>query len=79
MCTISVELPSHLLEFVERKVAEGQFECASEYLVALVRAACENRASIEATLMEGINSGPTEEWKSQEWQAIRDRVRDRHK
>lgn len=78
MSTIPVELPSDLLNFVNTKVGEGQFGSASAYLVALVDAARKNRSAIETALIEGIESGPAEEWTSEEWQAIRDRVAQRH-
>ncbi len=79
MSTIPVELPSDLLDFVETRVGEGRFGSASAYLVALVDAARKNRSAIETALIEGIESGPAKEWTSEEWQAIRDRVTQRHK
>ncbi len=79
MSTIPVELPPDLLNFVETKVGEGQFGSAGAYLVALVDAARKNCSTIEAALIEGLDSGPAEEWTSQEWLAIRDRVALRHK
>ncbi|NOY30545.1 MAG: hypothetical protein GXP28_10335 [Planctomycetes bacterium] len=78
MSTIPIELPSDLLDFVEAKVGDGRFASASAYLVALVDAAQKNRSAIETALIEGIESGPAEEWTSQEWQAIRNRVARRH-
>ena len=74
MSTIPVELPDELQQFVESKVRRGQFASVNEYIVALVDAARSKRSDIEAALIEGLQSGPAEEWTSQEWADIKQRV-----
>jgi antitoxin ParD1/3/4 len=74
MSTIPLELPEDLRRFVEAKVQRGQFASANEYIVALVDAARSKRSEIEAALLEGLRSGPAEEWTSQEWAEIKQRV-----
>jgi len=78
MSTIPVELPQDLQQFVESKVNQGPFSNASEYIVALVNSAKTGRSEIEAALIEGLESGPAEEWTGQEWDDIRQRVIQRH-
>jgi putative addiction module CopG family antidote len=78
MATIPLELPVDLQDFVDSKIQSGQFGSANEYIVALVGAARRGRSSIEAALVEGLESGPAEEWTSQEWVEIRQRVIQRH-
>ena len=78
MSTISVELPDELQQFVEAKVERGQFESANAFIVALVDAARSKRSDIEAALIEGLKSGPAEEWKSQDWSEMKQRVTQRH-
>ena len=78
MTTIPVELPEDLQEFVEATVQRGQFASANEYIVALVDAARKKRTDIEAALLEGLQSGPAEEWTSQEWADIKQSVIERH-
>lgn len=78
MSTIPVELPDELHEFVDLRVRWGQFSSANDYIVALIDAARSKRSEIEAALIEGLDSGPAEEWTSQEWADIRQRVIDRH-
>ncbi len=78
MTAIPVELPEDLQEFVEATVQRGQFANANEYIVALVAAARSQRSEIEAALVEGLRSGPAEEWTSQEWADIKQRVIERH-
>ena len=78
MSTIPLELPDDLRQFVEAKVQGGQFGSANEYIVALVDAARSKRSEIEAALLEGLQSGPAEEWTSQEWADIKQRVIQRH-
>ncbi len=78
MMTIPLELPNDLHDFINAKIQTGQFASASDYIVALVGAARQSRTSIEAALVEGLESGPAEEWTSREWQEIRQRVIQRH-
>jgi putative addiction module CopG family antidote len=78
MSTIPIQLPAELQRFVETRVTQGQFATANEYIVALVDAAKKRRTDIEAALIEGLESGPAEEWASQEWQDIKKRVIKRH-
>ena len=78
MPAISVELPDDLQQFVEAKVERGQFADASQYIAALVDVARSKRADIEAALIEGLQSGPSEEWTSEDWAAMKQRVTERH-
>lgn len=78
MTTIPVELPEDLSEFVDTTVQRGHFATANEYIVALINAARNKRTEIEAALIEGLESGPAEEWTSQEWAEIKQRVIERH-
>ena len=77
MSTIPIQLPDELRQFVEARVKQGQFTTASDYIVALVDAAKKGRTDLEAALIEGLESGPAEEWDSQEWQEIKQRVIER--
>lgn len=78
MSTIPLELPDDLHRFVELKVQRGQFASANEYIVALVDAARRKRSEVEAALIDGLQSGPAEEWTSQEWADMKHRVLERH-
>ncbi len=74
MLSIRVNLPQDLQEFVETNVKDGQFANASEYIVALVDVARRKKSDIEIALIEGLESGPPEQWTSQEWQDINRRI-----
>jgi len=78
MSTFPLDLPDDLRAFVETKVERGQFASANDYIVALINAARCERSAIEAALVEGLESGPSEEWTSEEWADIRERVTERH-
>jgi putative addiction module CopG family antidote len=77
MSTISVELPNELLEFIEARVQRGEFASASEYIVALVEVARKKRSEIETALIQGLASGPAEEWKDEDWAVLKQRVIER--
>ena len=74
MSTITVELPDHLMSHVDQSVQRAGFTSASEYIVALIKAASEKQGEIEQALMAGIARGPAEPWTDDEWQAIKSRV-----
>ena len=78
MSTIRVDLPDELREFVETKVQRGEFASANDYIVALIDAARKRKSEIEVALLEGLESGPAEEWTSDEWADIKKRVIERH-
>lgn len=78
MSTIPVDLPDELCEFIETKVQRGEFASASEYIVALVDSARKKKSEIEAALLEGLTSGPAQEWTSDEWADIKKRVAERY-
>lgn len=78
MSTIDLDLPDDLREFVEAKVQRGEFASASDYIVALIDAARRKKSEIEAALLEGLESGPAEEWTGEEWSDIKKRVVERH-
>ena len=78
MSTIPVDLPDELREFVETKVQRGEFASANDYIVALIDAARKRKSEIEVALLEGLESGPAEEWTSDEWADIKKRVIERH-
>jgi putative addiction module CopG family antidote len=74
MSNIPVDLPDHLMQFVDQGVKNGGFANPSEYIVALVAAANEKQGEIEQALLAGISSGPAEPWTDEEWQSIKERV-----
>ncbi|HQX51400.1 MAG TPA: hypothetical protein PLR25_15905 [Planctomycetaceae bacterium] len=74
MSTITVELPDHLVSYVDQSAERAGYANASEYIVALVTAASEKQEEIEQALMGGIASGCAAPWTDEEWQAIKTRV-----
>lgn len=67
MSSIPVELPDHLLDFVEQKAQLSGFANAGDYIAALVAAARERGSGIELALVAGLDSGPANPWTDQEW------------
>lgn len=58
--TMNISLPEALRAYVDERVAEGSFANASDYVRALIREDRLKRAqaSLEAKLLEGLQSGP---------------------
>lgn len=78
METMNISLPKELAEFVERRVA-GQFGNRSEYFRHLVRQDVERPRPrpLDELLTEGLESGPATEMTEEQWEALRQRARDR--
>lgn len=79
MPAISVDLPDDLQAFVASAVKGSNFATASDYVAALVEAARQKKHEIDLALLEGLASGPAEEWKPSEWKAMKQRVVNQHK
>jgi Arc/MetJ-type ribon-helix-helix transcriptional regulator len=78
MSTIQVQLPGDLAQFVEGRIALGNFADAGDYIVALVDAARRGQSSVESLLIDGLQSGPAEPWTAEEFEASRQRLVERH-
>jgi len=64
---------------VDERVAEGSFASASDYVRALIREDRQRRAkaSLEAKLLEGLESGPAEIADDAYWKRLEADVRAR--
>jgi antitoxin ParD1/3/4 len=80
MDPLSVSLPADMKEFVEREVRAGGFATADEYVRALLRTEQQRKAreNIEALLLEGVRSNSASPMTRQDWDEIRNEVRERH-
>ncbi len=77
--SLNISLPEALKEFVEAQVAEGAYGSASEFVRELIREAQKRKAKerVEALLLEGLNSGEATPMTSQDWEDLRQSLRDR--
>ena len=65
--------------YIEEKVAAGGYSSVSEYFRELVRQDQKRQAAerLEAMLLEGLNSGNATEITPDDWEDIRQAVRER--
>jgi antitoxin ParD1/3/4 len=80
MTTPDISLPDSMREFIEQKVASGNYGTASEYIRQLVRADQKRaaRERLEAILMEGLESGPSTEIAAEHRDELKRRIWQRH-
>lgn len=78
MKSINIILPDSLDAYIERQISTGEYTDASEYLESLVRADARKREAteLEASLLEGVDSGESDEMTSDDWLDIRRQVRE---
>jgi antitoxin ParD1/3/4 len=76
---MNISLPDSMRAYVESQVANGGYSSVSEYFRELVRQDQKRKATehLETMLLEGLNSGTATEMTSQDWEDIRQAVRDR--
>lgn len=79
MTSINISLPDTMRAYVEEQVAQGSYSSVSEYFRELVRQDQKQRAKerLETMLLEGLNSGDATEMTTQDWEDIRQAVRER--
>ena len=67
--TMSISLPEALKDYIQKRVAEGDFSNASDYIRHLLRDERKTRAEkhLEILLLEGLDSGPPEEATDDYW------------
>lgn len=79
MKSINISLPDAMRTYVEEQVVNGNYSTISEYFRELVRQDRERKAQerLEALLLEGIASGQATSMTAQDWQDIRQAVREK--
>jgi antitoxin ParD1/3/4 len=71
---MKVSLPESIRPFVEKRVAEGKFSAAREYVVDLIRADMrrQHERRIDELLLEGLASGKPFEADEAYWEGKRE-------
>ncbi|MEH2246669.1 type II toxin-antitoxin system ParD family antitoxin [Nostoc sp.] len=79
MNSINISLPDVMRTYIEEKVATGGYSSVSEYFCELVRQDQKRQAAerLETMLIEGLNSGNGTEMTPDDWEDIRQAVRER--
>jgi antitoxin ParD1/3/4 len=71
--TMNISLPEALRDHVQKRVAEGGYSNASDFVRVLIREDREKQAKekLEFLLLEGIYSGEPEEATDEYWEALK--------
>ena len=78
MAMMQIDLPDALQTFIESEAERSGFGSTGEYVQSLIHDAQRRRdprASIEAQLIEGLDSGEATPMTSGDWERIRREVR----
>jgi len=80
METVSITLPDSIKQYVEEQVARGGYGSVSDYLRHLVETDQKEqaRATLEAEVLKGLDSGESTPMTSEDWRAIREETERRH-
>lgn len=76
LTSINVSLPRSQRDFVEGEARRTGCTTTSEYVRRLIAEAEKRTAQerLERLLLEGLESGPSEEWKPEDWANLRREV-----
>ena len=71
--TMNISLPVVLRDQLEQKLSRRAYGTASEYVRELIRKDLQREAieSVDALLLEGLNSGPATPMTDRDWQELR--------
>ena len=80
MDTMNIALPDTMKQFVHEQVARGGYSSASEYIRELIRTDQKQKAlqALEIEILKGLKSGESTPMTKDDWQAIRNDIRQRH-
>ena len=80
MSSLILTLPDSMRAFVEQQAAKGGHGSADEYVRTLIREVQirQEKAKLEAMLLEGLNSGEPIEVNEEYWERFRARLLNRH-
>lgn len=76
---MNISLPDSMRTYVEEQVAKGDYSSASEYFRELVRLDKKRKATerVEEMLLEGLNSGTATQMSDDDWEDVRQAVREK--
>lgn len=79
MKSMNISLPDSMRTYVEEQVVSGGYGSASEYFRELVRLDKKRKATerVEAMLLEGLNSGNATSMTDEDWEDVRQAVREK--
>ena len=76
---MNISLPESMRTYVEEQVANGDYGSASEYFRELVRLDKKRKATerVEEMLLEGLSSGTATQMTDEDWEDVRQAVREK--
>jgi antitoxin ParD1/3/4 len=79
MSSVNISLPEQMRAYVEEQVSKGGYGTVSEFVRDLIRQDQKRRAkeNLETLLLEGLESGSPTFMSAQDWENIREAVRER--
>ena len=78
MRSMNISLPDSMRAYIEEQVASGSYSTVSEYFRELVRQDQKQKAQerLEVLLLEGLDSGTATPMNAEDWENIRQSVRE---
>jgi antitoxin ParD1/3/4 len=79
MSSVNISLPEQMKAYVEEQVSKGGYGTVSEFVRDLIRQDQKRKAKekVETLLLEGLESGSPTSMSAQDWENIREAVRER--
>lgn len=78
MTTLTVTLSDSLTLYLQEQIASGFYTNANDYIQTLIQQDRSRKQYLEPLILEGISSGDPTPMTNDDWNAIRQSVRNNH-
>jgi antitoxin ParD1/3/4 len=78
MTTLTVSLPEALTLYLQEQIASGYYTNANDYIQTLIQQDRSRKQYLEPLILEGIASGDETPMTGNDWNAIRQSVRNNY-
>ena len=78
MTTLTVTLTESLTLYLQEQIASGYYTNANDYIQSLIQQDRSRKQYLEPLILEGITSGEPTPMTNDDWNAIRQSVRNNH-
>jgi antitoxin ParD1/3/4 len=78
MTTLTVTLTESLTLYLQEQIASGYYTNANDYIQTLIQQDRSRKQYLEPLILEGITSGEPTPMTNDDWNAIRQSVRNNH-
>ena len=78
MSTINVNVPDPIMSAIAKRAKNSGYADVNEFVSQFILRISERQTEVEELAIEGLQSGPSEPWNTNEIEAIRSELKSKH-